>query len=132
MNNLVIKTVLGGVIGTIILTIMAFFVAPMMGVKMDPPAMLSMKFHVPILVGWVMHFMMGIMFAFAYMLIIRKLLHTVSNIWIKGIIFGGIIFMVALVGMYLMGALHPALMNVMALMMAHFAYGIGVVKTIGE
>ena len=132
MKQNILKTILGGIFGTILLTLMALFVAPMMGVKMDPPAMLAMKFHVSMPLGWLMHFMMGIMFAFFYLVIVRILVGKVTNVWVKGLIFGAVVFVIAAVGMSVMGAMVPSIMGLMALLMAHLVYGMGVVRTINE
>ena len=46
---------------------MIMFIGPMMGMpKMNAAEMLSGMMRVPVLVGWVMHFMIGLIFALAY------------------------------------------------------------------
>jgi len=82
MNNKILKTVLAGIIGTVIMSVMTM-VAPMMGLpEMSPPAMLAGMLGMPDFMGWIMHFMIGIIFAFAYSysgLFNRK----IGNEWLK-------------------------------------------------
>lgn len=66
MNTKIQKTVLAGIIGTAIITLV-MMITPILGFpKMSPPKMLSGMLHVPLLVGWIMHFITGIIFAFLY------------------------------------------------------------------
>lgn len=66
MDKRIQRIVLAGTIGTAIMTVV-MMVAPMMGMpKMSPPEMLSGMLEMPVIVGWIMHFLIGIMFAFAY------------------------------------------------------------------
>jgi hypothetical protein len=54
------KSILAGVIGTAIMTVF-MMIAPMMGMpKMSPPNMLSGMLSAPLIVGWIMHFVIGI------------------------------------------------------------------------
>lgn len=56
MNTKIQKPILGGIIGTAIMT-MVMFVAPMIGMpKMSPTEMLSGMLGMPVVVGWTVHF----------------------------------------------------------------------------
>ena len=60
------KSILAGVIGTAIMTVF-MMIAPMMGMpKMSPPNMLSGMLSAPLIMGWIMHFVIGIVFAYGY------------------------------------------------------------------
>ncbi len=60
MKNSFSKGVIGGFVGTIAITIVGYM-APLMGLpKMSPPQMLSDMMGFSIVVGWIMHFMIGI------------------------------------------------------------------------
>jgi len=60
------KALLGGITGTAAMSLF-MMIAPFMGIpKMNPAQMLSSIIGFPILVGWVMHFMIGVTFAMAY------------------------------------------------------------------
>ena len=57
MNTKFKKSILAGIIGTVLMTAV-MMMAPMMGMpKMSPPEMLSGMLNMPIFVGWIMHFM---------------------------------------------------------------------------
>ena len=138
MNTRIQKTILAGIIGTAIMTVV-MMVAPTMGMpKMSPPKMLSGMLGMPVVVGWIMHFMIGIMFAFAYTyLCIFK--HKISNVWLKGAVFGIIAFVFAQIMMGIMGMMMPmpkmeGSMVLMAIgsLMGHIIFGMAVAKTVGE
>ncbi|MGQ9820204.1 MAG: DUF6789 family protein [Candidatus Kapaibacteriales bacterium] len=129
MNPKLQKSVLGGIIGTAIMTVV-MMVAPMMGMpKMSPPEMLSGMLSMPVFVGWIMHFMIGIIFAFAYTyLCILK--HKISNVWLKGVVFGIIVFIFAQIMMALMGIMMPMpamegsmMLTMIGSLMGHIIFG---------
>lgn len=73
----------------------SLMIAPMMGMhKISPPEMLSCMLGMPVFVGWLMHFIIGVVFAFAYtFLCISK--HKIANVWLKCAGFGIIVFVFA-------------------------------------
>ena len=138
MNNKIQKSILAGIIGTAIMTVV-MMVAPMMGMpKMSPPEMLSGMLGMPVFVGWLMHFMIGIMFAFAYTyLCIFK--WKISNVYLKGAVFGIIAFVFAQIMMGIMGAMMPMpkmegsmMLTMIGSLMGHIIFGIAVAKTVGN
>lgn len=138
MDKKIQKTVLAGIIGTAIMTIV-MMVAPMMGIpKMSPPEMLSGMMGVPIFVGWMIHFMIGIIFAFAYTYVCI-LKWKISNVWLKGALFGVIVFIFAQIMMASMGAVMPMpemegskVMMMIGSLMGHIIFGMAVAKTVGD
>ncbi|HEX9389511.1 MAG TPA: DUF6789 family protein [Anaerolineales bacterium] len=90
----ILGAIIAGVPGTIaISSVMAM--APMMGMpKMDIVDMLSTMFGRPNrLIGWMMHFMMGIVFALIYILLWSA--GVGSPTWVNGLIFGGVHWLIA-------------------------------------
>lgn len=132
MNTKITQSVIGGIVATLAMTLV-MMVGPMMGMpKMNPAAMLSMMMGVPLFLGWVMHFMIGIIFALMYIYLMLPLLKKVnSKIW-KGVIFGFAAFVFAQLAMMVMGTMFgnmPAPEGSMALMMigsilGHVIFGI--------
>jgi uncharacterized membrane protein YagU involved in acid resistance len=62
-----LRAVAAGVVGTAIMTAVGVWVAPLMGMPpMNPAEMLAMRFGDMMLVGWIMHFGIGIMLAVIY------------------------------------------------------------------
>ncbi|HMQ77360.1 MAG TPA: hypothetical protein PKE21_14515 [Flavobacteriales bacterium] len=132
MNPKVTKAIVAGIAGTAVMTLI-MKVAPMMGMpKMDPAAMLSMMMGVPLVIGWVMHFMIGIVFAIGYALFFMKLVRKVSSPVLKGALFGLAAFVFAQLAMGVMGAMMggmPPMEGSMMLMaigsiMGHVVFGI--------
>jgi hypothetical protein len=138
MNTKMSKSILGGIIGTAIMTIVTM-IAPMMGMpKMSPPALLASMMGMPIIAGWVMHFIIGIIFALAYTYLFAPKI-KISNIIAKGAVFGFVVFVFAQVMMSIMGAMLPMpapegslLLMMMGSLVGHLIYGIAVAKTINS
>lgn len=128
METKIIQIIKGGVIATGIMT-MVMLMAPLMGMpEMQIGKMLAGFFHLPVAVGWTMHFMIGIMLATAYVLFARSLLP--GNNLIKGLLFTLIPFLMAqLVVMPMMGAgvfssnTGAPVMMVMGSLLGHLIYG---------
>ena len=61
------RAVAGGIAGTIVMTVIGLFVAPMMGIpRMNPAEMLAGAMGGNMILGWGGHFMIGIVFAVIY------------------------------------------------------------------
>ena len=137
MNPKVLIAVSAGITGTITMT-MIVLLAPLMGMpKMSPPQMLTDMMGVPVILGWIMHFMIGIVFAFAYVFLIDKLLAKIFNIFLKGMIFGIIAFVFAQVAMAVISMMvkEPSTSSdnveliIIGSVLGHIMYGIAVVVT---
>lgn len=101
------QALIGGIVGTAVMTIVTM-IAPMMGMpKMSPPEMLSTMMGTPIAVGWVMHFMIGIIFAMTYALFFINLVKKINNNVLKGAIFGLAVFIFAQLMLAIMGTMFP-------------------------
>ena len=133
------QALIGGIIGTAVMTLV-MMIAPMMGMpKMSPPAMLSMMMGFPIAVGWMMHFMIGIIFAMVYAFFFINVVKKVSYNILKGAIFGMTDFIFAQIMMGIMGMMFPMppMEGNMMLMMAgsilgHLIFGITVALFVKE
>jgi hypothetical protein len=136
MNTKISKSILAGMIGTIIMTIV-MMVAPMMGMpKMSPPAMLANMLDMPLVVGWLMHFMIGIVFAFSYTYLFAPKV-KIGNIFLKGAIFGFVTFLFAQIMMAVMGTMLPMpkmegsmMLMMIGSIMGHIIFGMAVSKTV--
>ncbi len=126
------QSIIGGIVATAVMT-MVMFVAPMMGMpKMNPAAMLSMMMGFPLSIGWIMHFMIGIIFALMYAFLFIPLVKKVNSNMLKGAIFGMAAFVFAQIAMAIMGAMlggMPPMEGSMMLMMigsimGHVIFGI--------
>ena len=131
MGPLVQKSLLAGLAATAVMT-MVTMAAPYMGFPpMSPPNMLSAMTGLPIVVGWGMHFMIGVIFALSYAFLFLDRV-KLTNIVVKGAVFGFAVFVFAQIAMAMMGAIMgpmPAPDGNMVLLligsiMGHVIYGI--------
>ena len=139
MNSKISKSVVGGIIGTAIMTLI-MYVAPMMGMpKMSPPEMLAGMMGFPVMVGWIMHFMIGVMFALGYTFLFSKMV-SLDNLILKGSLFGVTVFVFAQIMMLVMGKMMggmeqpegSAILMMIGSIMGHIIYGIGVSMSVGK
>jgi uncharacterized membrane protein YagU involved in acid resistance len=64
------RAIVGGVIGTAVMTVVGLYVAPLMGMPpMNPAVMLAGAMGGNLVLGWIGHFMIGIMLAVGYALV---------------------------------------------------------------
>ncbi|SHI85989.1 DUF6789 family protein [Pseudozobellia thermophila] len=138
MNTKIKRSVWAGIIGTAVMTVV-MMIAPMMGMpKMSPPKMLSGMLGMPLFIGWIMHFMIGIAFALAYTYWF-VFIHKIGNVWLKGTVFGIIAFAFAQLMMGTMGMMMsmpkmegPMVLNAIGSLVGHIIFGMAVAKTLGE
>jgi hypothetical protein len=136
--NQITKPVIAGVLGTAIMSLFMLLSTTMGVPKMSPPAMLSGMLGVPTAVGWIMHFAIGATFAVGYALFVARLFKKISNVYLKGALFGLLAFVFAQVAMGVLGAIFPmpAVEGSMAMMMVgsvlgHVVFGVSVVRILG-
>lgn len=105
MNPKIPKAVLAGIAGTGSMTLV-MMMAPMMGFpKMSAAGMLSMMMGVPMVMGWLMHFMIGVVFSLAYALSFQNMVKGIRSPVIRGVVFGMGVFVFAQIMMAVMGAM---------------------------
>ncbi|MFQ6607405.1 MAG: DUF6789 family protein [Fidelibacterota bacterium] len=122
------KVVIAGLVGTLAMT-MLMLLGPMMGIpKMDMGNMLGKKnpfMELPYTMGWIMHFIIGIVLTGIYAGYIGNILP--SSGWKKGLIFGIIPFFVAqLMVMPMMGMgvfTGGNILMIMGSLMGHLVFG---------
>src|SRR5713101_4753554 len=122
------RAILGGLVGTIVLTMLMYIAAPMMGIpKMDIAAMLG-----SMLGGWtmgmVMHFVNGtILFPLIYAFVLFSKLR--GSPITKGILWGATLWLVAglvvmpMMGAGFLGAASGGMMAAVASLIGHLVYG---------
>ena len=126
MDSRSVKSIIAGVVGTLVMTAV-MVVAPMMGMpKMSPPAMLSGMMGMPIIVGWMMHFMIGIAFALAYAFVFAPIV-KIGSLALKGAIYGVAAFIFAQIMMAVMGT-----MIAVGSLMGHVIFGVVVALLVGK
>ncbi|WP_051219239.1 DUF6789 family protein [Flavobacterium frigidarium] len=138
MSNKIQKSVLAGIIGTVVMTAV-MMISQMMGMpKMSPPEMVSGMMGMPIFVGWMMHFVIGIVFALIYTFFVASKIKA-DNHYLKGALFGIVAFVVAQIMMKVMGAMMgmpamegPKLLLAIGSLMGHIIFGMAVAKVVGN
>ena len=130
MKNKIAQTFITGIIATIVMTIFGLM-APIMGLpKMNPAEMLAGMMGMPVLIGWLMHFMIGIIFAALYVYLFNPKVHIHSKL-IKGFLYGFVVFVFAQIMLFVIGKIMPMPMsgdNKMLMMLGsligHLVFGI--------
>ena len=119
----------GGVAGTIVMTLMAMYVAPMLtGMPMDIAAMLAGMMGMSWTMGMVGHLMMGIVvFPLIYVFVVYD--RVPGSPLVRGLIWGvalwiaAVLVIMPMAGAGFLMANIGGMMAVMASLMAHLVYG---------
>jgi uncharacterized membrane protein YagU involved in acid resistance len=106
MKSKIAPTVIAGLIATAVMTVVGLM-APYMGLpRMNPAELLSGMMNVSLVIGYLMHCMIGIIFAAAYVYIFNPKVHIHSKLF-KGLVFGFSVFVFAQIMMLIMGMRLP-------------------------
>lgn len=129
----VLAAVIAGLVATAVMTLL-IYVGPMMGMpKMDMIGMLGTMFTEDrgqaTIIGGVVHFMMGILFALIYAWLWS--IGVGAATWLWGLVFGAVHGVLAIVAMPMMLNVHPrppkmelGPMMVAGIMMGHLVFGL--------
>jgi uncharacterized membrane protein YagU involved in acid resistance len=126
------SALLAGFIATVAMTAFTYM-APLMGFKMDIPAMLAGTMGAPEIVGWIAHFMIGEILAISFAAIFLKRTNKIADIK-SGALFGLIPWFIAQImvmpmmsvlagGSYTAGLFSGSIMIAMASFVGHLIYG---------
>lgn len=138
MNQKVSKSLIAGILGTLLMTLVMILLPSLGFPELNPTKMLGTMFGISAMFSWVVHFLIGIVFALFYTLacLMKKF---VSNDHLRGVLFGIIVFVLAQVGLVVLGKLVevPQPQGDMTLMVigsviAHIVYGYTVVRVVGD
>ncbi len=129
MNSATGRAILGGVVATIVMTLMIYFLAPiMLGHSMDVAAMLAHGLGVPWFVGMLVHLVNGIViFPLIYALVVSQVLPGPA--WVRGTIWGLVLWLVLealvmpMMGVGFFSANAGGSPTVVAALLAHVVYG---------
>ena len=134
MQNKIQQSVISGIAATIVMTLLMVFGGAMGIPKMSPPTMLAAMMGIPVAMGWVMHFLIGIIFAAGYVFLFNNWLKKINNKYLRGAVYGIVAFVVAQIGFPVMEGIFgsgnmPAPEGSMVLMMigsimGHIVFGI--------
>jgi hypothetical protein len=124
---------LAGLIATTAMTLITFM-APLMGIEMNIPLMLASTFGAPIIIGWIMHFMIGTILAINFAAIFLPKFGK-SNPALSGTLFSIIPWLMAQVvvmpmmvlmngGSYINGFFSGSIALAFASLIGHIVYGL--------
>jgi len=122
------RAVIGGLAGTIAMTLMMMFVAPMMGVHMDIAKSLAHMMGSSHAAGLAVHFFNGTVL-FPAIFVFALLRFLPGTTLVKGLIWGGIlwamleILVMPMMGMGIFGSTGPGMKGAVAALLAHLVYG---------
>lgn len=122
------KAILAGIAGTIAMTALTYM-APLMGMpEMNIPKMLGGFMSVPVIIGWIAHFMIGTILALFYVYVFVNRLPGAP--WLKGALYGLLPWFLAqimvnpMMGAGVFAANTPApMLMVIGSLMGHLVYG---------
>lgn len=104
MDTKLFQSVISGIVGTLVMTLI-MYAAPLMGLpEMNPAAMLAAMIGIPLVAGWLLHFAIGIFFASVYVYVFNPKVPIKSKLY-KGALFGLAVFIFAQIAMGIMGSL---------------------------
>ena len=93
--NKMTGAILGGIAGTAVMTGF-MMVSPSLGFpEIHPAEVMASVMDIPILAGWGVYFLIGIIFAFAYAMLFINWLDNINNNTLKGVAFGMIVWVIA-------------------------------------
>lgn len=132
MKTKISQSLVGGIVATTVMSAVMMLAAMMGMPKMSPPQMLATIMGVSMAVGWLMHFMIGVVFALSYAFLFIKVVRRINSKILKGAIFGMAAFIFAQIAMAMldamMGGLPPMEGNVALIMtgniLGHVIFGI--------
>ncbi|MBI3962165.1 MAG: hypothetical protein HY335_05390 [Deinococcus sp.] len=80
------KAVIAGLVATVVMTIVGVWIAPVMGIpKMNPADMLAGAMGGSLVLGWIGHFMIGVVLALIYAAVSARLPGVP---WLRGALYG--------------------------------------------
>ena len=127
------RAVVGGIVGTLVMTAVGLWIAPLMGIpRMNPADMLAGAMGGSALLGWTGHLLIGIALALIYAIVAPALPGPPA---VRGALYGlapWIVAMVAVMPMMGMPLFGGAVAMAMGSLIGHVVYGAIVGASYGE
>jgi uncharacterized membrane protein YagU involved in acid resistance len=125
MDQRITRVIGAGVLATLVMTAVAVFVAPMMGMPpMNPAEMLAGQMGGMIVLGWVGHLMIGVTLALIYATLVAALLPGPQVV--RGMIYSlapWLLAQLAVMPMMGMGVFSGSMQLAMGSLIGHLVYG---------
>ena len=130
------QAITGGFLATLVMTVMMVTIGTLGMPKISAPAMISSMMGFPFLLGWLAHFMIGIIFAAGYVFLLDHWLDSIHSRVLKGTIFGTAVFIIAQIAIPILNTVLGAgntrgqqgsfFLLAMGSLIGHIVYGITV------
>ena len=134
MYNKLQQSLVSGILATIAMTVLTVIGGALGMPKISPPVRLARLMKIPVAGGWVMHFMIGIIFATAYVLFFNYWLRRITSKLLKGVVYGIIAFLVGHFSVAILGTVFgdagtpqpqgSPVLRMVGLIVAHIVFGI--------
>ncbi|MGB9663825.1 MAG: DUF6789 family protein [Ignavibacteria bacterium] len=126
------SALLAGIIATAVMTLFTYM-SPLMGFDMNIPEMLANTMGTPVIIGWLAHFMIGIILTLSYAILFLSLIKSDASIK-TGTIFGFFPWLLAQIivmplvnvmagGSFSSGLFSGSFIIAMASLVGHLIYG---------
>lgn len=142
-----IQSLIAGIVGTSVMTFI-MSIAPEMGIpKANQPAMVSGILDVSVSLGWLAHFLIGIIFAALYVYLFLPLyayffqpIKTMEGKILKGAVFGLFVFVLAQIMLVITTSIYivmaaptdPTLLLIIRSLMGHIIFGVYVALSVKD
>ncbi len=105
MESKLNQALVSGMIATTIMTLIMYIFSLLGLPEVHPPFMLSDMMSISIVLGWILHFFIGIVFALLYIFAFKLVVKKIKSKFYKGALFGITLFVVAQIAVVVMAAI---------------------------
>lgn len=95
MNSRLNQALFSGVVATALMTIVMYIFSLLGLPEVNLPVMLSDIMSISIVLSWMLHFFVGVVFALFYMFVFKTVVKKIKSKFYKGALFGITLFVVA-------------------------------------
>lgn len=103
MNSRLNQALFSGVVATALMTIVMYLFSLLGLPEVHPPVMLSDIMSISIVLSWMLHFSIGVVFALFYMFVFKTVVKKIKSKFYKGALFGITLFVVAQIAIVVLG-----------------------------
>ncbi len=88
MNSKLNQSILGGIIGTVVMSFVMHYENLIGLPRINPEEVLSNVLNIPVVLSWIFLFIIGISYALFYTYIFSRLTAVITNNVVRGVLFG--------------------------------------------
>lgn len=95
MDSKLNQALFSGIVATSFMTLVMYLSSRLGLPEVHPPVMLSDMMRISMMLSWILHFTIGVVFAFFYMFVFKAFIGKIKSKLKKGLIFGFTLFVMA-------------------------------------